>query len=532
MDNKNLFTQLMEVIMETDAGDIMIDAWVRRILLADNDDNNEDDLENPMTADGSRIRKVKRTDYSRGKKEMKPSEGKVDPRTFLKWMLWIQDLEIRDPTSRNGKRFRNLFRLPFSIFEAIVDSCKNTGDSLFVYGLKDCTGEYSIPIEVKIMFTLRVLAGGTKIADAAELSGFMSNSEGNRFFKKFVVKFALIFEHIHIRPLEGDELLRSMATYARLGIPGAAGSVDCTFIPWGRVPADMHNLCDGDKGVGALFEVVVTHEKLACAVGGFFGATISDKISVKYSEYVEALRQKVIATDVKYKIRTGLGEEDFIEIDRIFLIADGGYLHWPEIICGFPYSNDPFQYKFTDWLASVRKDVECFFGILKQRFQYFQRPSKVQTPELLRSIFVTACILHNMILRHDGLNNLWENDINWSRLNADGDEIEEDNGGDEVVEGDDYVNSYLPVRFDRATFQPVQLDQIPPMTFYGEVTETEREFLTLRDLLSRHLHYTYATGNLRWPKVRRHCVEEGVDLNEMIRVHFPGAGDDIEEELV
>ena len=522
-----MFSQLMELIMETSAEDELIDDWVRQIILAD---NNLVDLEEgyPLTADGSRPRKVKRVDYSRGKKEVKPSEGKVDPRTFLRWCLWIADPEIRDPTSRAGKRFRKLFRLPFVIFEAVVASCKSTGDSLFVYGLKNCCGEYSIPLEIKILFSLRVLAGGTKIADAAEMSGFMSNSEGNNFFSKFVVEFALIFEHIHIRPLEGDELLRSMSTYARLGLPGCIGSIDATFVPWGRVPKDDHNLCDGDKGVGALFEAVVTHERLVCAVGGFFGATISDKISVKYSEYVEAVKQKVIGPDIKYKIRTGLGEEDFIEIDRIYLVADGGYVHWPEIICGFPYSNDPFEYKFTDWVASVRKDVECFFGLLKCRFQYFNRPSKVDTAKLLRSIFVTACILHNMILRHDGLNNLWEQELNWSRLNGEGDVVEEEDDGEENLE-ENFVDSYLPVIFDRNTFHPVRLAEIPPIAYYGEVSVEVREFLTLRDLLSRHLHYTYATGNLRWPKVRKNCVQGVLDLNQVIREHFPGAGDDVDE---
>ena len=378
--SSKLFQHLIKSIMDPCAGETLIDNWVREILLADdNESDNEADneadieVENPMLDDGSRPRKVNRIDYSRGPKERRQSLE--DPRLFVKWMGWIQDPQIRDPASSRGKRFRRLFRTPFVIFEAIVGSCKSSEDSLFVYGEKDACGAYSIPLEVKILFCLRVLGGGTKIEDAAELSGFMSTSEGNSFFRSFVVKFTSLFEHIHIRPLEGEELLRSMATYARLGLPGCIGSIDATFVPWGKVPVELHNLCDGDKGVGALFEAVVTHERLVCAVGGFFGATISDRISVKYSEYVDAVRQKAIGPDIKYKIRTGLEAQDFIEIDRIYLVADGGYLHWPEIICGFPYSTDPFQYKFTDWVASVRKDVECFFGILKIRFQYFKRPS-------------------------------------------------------------------------------------------------------------------------------------------------------------
>ena len=53
-----------------------------------------------------------------------------------------------------------------------------------------------------------------------------------------------MFEHIHIRPLEGEELLQSMATYARMGLPGAIGSIDAVFEPWNKVPKEMHNMSD------------------------------------------------------------------------------------------------------------------------------------------------------------------------------------------------------------------------------------------------------------------------------------------------
>ena len=125
----------------------------------------------------------------------------------------------------------------------------------------------------------------------------------------------------------------------------------------------------------------------------------------------------------------------------------------------------------------------------------------------------------------DGLNNLWEQELNWDRLNGEGDDVEEE----ENVDEENFVDSYLPVIFDRNTFHPVQFAEIPPLAYYGEVSVEEREFLTLRDLLSRHLHYTYATGNLRWPKVRKNCVQGVLDLNQVIREHFPGAGDDVDE---
>jgi len=92
MEDDDLFSQLMELIMETSAEDELIDDWVRQIILAD---NNLVDLEEgyPLTADGSRPRKAKRVDYSRGKKEVKPSEGKVDPEPFLDGACGLQILK-------------------------------------------------------------------------------------------------------------------------------------------------------------------------------------------------------------------------------------------------------------------------------------------------------------------------------------------------------------------------------------------------------------------------------------------------------
>jgi len=472
----------------------------------------------PLTSDGLGVRKVRREDYSRGPKTKKSKE---DSSINLKWMSWIRDERIIDPATKEAKRFRRLFRIPFPIFEAIVTSCKSSDYAVFNYAKTDSCGEFNVPLEIKILFCLRVLAGGIKINDAAEMTQFMENSTGNDFFSHFNIKFCEMFEHIHIRPLEGEELLQSMATYARMGLPGAIGSIDAVFEAWNKVPKEMHNMCDGDKGMGVLFEVIVTHEKLILAVAGPYGSTINDKISVKYSEFLDAMKEKLIGKDIKYKIRTGLGQDDFIELSNIYLISDGGYLEWPETICGYPYSSIPVRYKFSDWIASVRKDVECLFGILKARFMKLKNPCNVHSSKLMRSIFVTCCILNNMILRYDGLDSLWESDVNWTTLNPD--PLNED-----VAEEDeaDRVDQYLPVHFDPATFVPPSLAEMEPLDYHGECTDTQKDFHMLRDLLARHLQFTYATGNLRWPKVRKNCINpEGVDLNKLVREQFPGAGD-------
>ena len=67
---------------------------------------------------------------------------------------------------------------------------------------------------------------------------------------------------------------------------------------------------------------------------------------------------------------------------------------------------------FSKHLESVRKDVECFFGILKGRFRILKLPILFRSRERIDNAFFTCCILHNMLHAFDGLDVL-EADVDW-----------------------------------------------------------------------------------------------------------------------
>ena len=189
--------------------------------------------------DGS-VRKVKRADYSRGRKRIKTR----NPWTDIYWLGLIGDPTTNDPNSRNGKEFRRMFRTPFPVFEDIVYKCRATGEPIFNYESKIICGEVTIPLELKILFVLRVLAGGLLIKDAAEMTNrFISNSEGTMFFKSFCKLFRQHFGPMFIKPLTGEALLCSLKEYAMLGLPGCVGSVDAVFVWWDCIPTLKQNLC-------------------------------------------------------------------------------------------------------------------------------------------------------------------------------------------------------------------------------------------------------------------------------------------------
>lgn len=64
-------------------------------------------------------------------------------------------------------------------------------------------------------------------------------------------------------------------------------------------------------------------------------------------------------------------------------------------------------------MASVRKDVEDCFGILKKRFRILRVPSLLNQEKEITNVFMTCCVLHNMLLDWDGLSDLGNEDEDW-----------------------------------------------------------------------------------------------------------------------
>ena len=56
---------------------------------------------------------------------------------------------------------------------------------------------------------------------------------------------------------------------------------------------------------------------------------------------------------------------------------------------------------WSEHLESVRKDVECTFGILKKRFGLLRAPLLVRRKDKVEDIVWTACWLHNVLLSYD-----------------------------------------------------------------------------------------------------------------------------------
>ena len=105
-----------------------------------------------------------------------------------------------------------------------------------------------------------------------------------------------------------------------------------------------------------------------------------------------------------------------ITYQGVWIAVDGGY---QKVACFIDPMHNRYGFPevvFSEWLESVRKDVECAFGILKIRFRFLRGFVVYHDAITIENAFKTAAMLHNMLLEWDQLD-----DFSWDNIDPEGD---------------------------------------------------------------------------------------------------------------
>ena len=190
-------------------------------------------------------------------------------------------------------------------------------------------------------------------------------------------------------------------TVNRLGLAGCVGSMDCTHIRLDKCPIELSNLCLGkEKFTSLSFQVVVDHAKRIHHCSRYFFGTVNDKNVTLNDTYPMELASGRVHAARRFKLFTRSGDATIW--CGAYVIVDGGYHKYAAFI-------DPMHDRFSldevmwsEWVESVRKDVECTFGVLKARFRILRNAVRFHSCQTVENIMRTCCMLHNIILEHDG----------------------------------------------------------------------------------------------------------------------------------
>jgi hypothetical protein len=95
----------------------------------------------------------------------------------------------------------------------------------------------------------------------------------------------------------------------------------------------------------------------------------------------------------------------------VYLIVDNGYHDWSCTVPPFGVTNDIDEIRWSWWVESMRKDVECTFGILKGRWHVPKAGVRLHGVEKVDQVWLTCCALHNWLLHIDGLSKEWDGGV-------------------------------------------------------------------------------------------------------------------------
>ena len=273
------------------------------------------------------------------------------------------------------------------------------------------------------MIALRILGRGNFVDDVSEMSS-VARSSVLDIFKQFVRRFSkhnMEFIRFH----QEERLKTSMSVYSNLGFPGAVGSMDATHVRLWKCPDMFQNRCEGKEGYPTLgWMCVVDHFKFIQYVSDAYFGAANDKQMCNVDPFCMAIQGGSLR-NVPFNIINERGERQ--RCKGAYVIVDGGMT---KKACFVDPMHERVTYEavhWSEWAESIRKDVECTFGVLKQRFLILKHGVWYRNFDDVHGIFLSCCMLHNMLLVWDGrsVEEMMTEEY-WERNPPDAEDIDED----------------------------------------------------------------------------------------------------------
>ena len=199
----------------------------------------------------------------------------------------------------------------------------------------------------------------------------------------------------YLRPPTTEELEKILEENESRGFPGMIGSIDCMHWTWKNCPTAWRGMFTrGDKGVPTMILEAVASRNLR--IWHFFFGTAGSNNDINVLNrsplFIDVL--KGIAPRVHFTVN---GKQ----YDTGYYLADRIYPEWAVFVKTIPGPQTQKDKLYAKEQESVRKDVECAFGVLQSRFNIVQRPARLWKRDDGVNIMQACVILHNMIVEDE-----------------------------------------------------------------------------------------------------------------------------------
>ena len=359
-----------------------------------------------------------------GKKKAEPGvvmyrddDGNVRPMppTMSAWYNLYCAEHCEELTPNFEAKFRRRFRLPHAEYKKLVgfaveDSMKVTGYfTRWRPGRTNVAGVPTSPIELLILTSLRYLGRGWTFDDLEE-STAISEEVIRIFFHQFIAWGSEFLYTEHVRPpVSFEEAQNTLEEYKLAGFTGCVGSMDASHVEHSRITYRHRQAHLSFKlpFTARTYNLICNHRrKIFCTTDGH-PARWNDKSLVRFDKLATALHEGTHPLCNLVFELYAKGENGQEPVKQKYkggwLLVDNGYLNWGVTIPPLKQTATIPEWRFSKWLESMRKDVECTFGILKGRWRVLKAGIRVHGTAASDMIWKTCCALHNMLLEVDGI---------------------------------------------------------------------------------------------------------------------------------
>jgi hypothetical protein len=199
------------------------------------------------------------------------------------------------------------------------------------------------------------------------------------------------------------------------GFHGCVSSTDATHVMLERVSHALHQSHTSFKvqGTARTYNLTVNHRRYILSSTTGHPCRWNNKTLQLFDGFLNDIYQGNILQDVEFELfeRNKSGEITSRKYQGVWVMSDNGYLNCSITMPPMKNAVDIRQLRWSQWLESMRKDVECTFGILKGRWRVLKAGIRVHGVRKADNIWHTCCALHNWLLEHDGLNVDWNSGV-------------------------------------------------------------------------------------------------------------------------
>ena len=346
-----------------------------------------------------------------------------DPKSSPWYMTYV--LSPESMSEREFKKFRLRFRLPYCQYQQLLQRISNPQDPWSTHFQRwqnrNAAGREPSPLSLLLLGTLRYIGRGFTFDDLEESTSI--SADVHRVFFHCFISFGstMLYDEYVLAPTTEEEARSHMKEMEEAGFHGCVGSMDATNVKIEMCRMWLHHMHIGFKSsfTARTYNITVNHRRRILSSTSGHPARWNDKTIVRYDNFASGIKGGTILNDSVFHLFEKDTEGNIITVKYVgnWILVDNGYLCWSTTI---PPMKDPSTYaelRWSQWAESMRKDVECTFGILKGRWRILKAGIRLHGTEAADKIWLTCCALHNLLLDHDGLDENWHQGVSsdWER---------------------------------------------------------------------------------------------------------------------